>query len=76
MARGGALALRLKPMQNQIHPHPAASELEMFDIVPDRPLPPLESDDESLAHWLREQSEEKLRELLEALSEFYGESRS
>jgi hypothetical protein len=48
----------------------------MFDIVPDRPLPPLLSDDESLANWLREQSEEKLRELLEALSEFYGESRS
>jgi hypothetical protein len=48
----------------------------MFDIVPDRPLPPLLSDDESLAQWLREQSEEKLRELLEALSEFYGERRS
>jgi hypothetical protein len=48
----------------------------MFDIVPDRPLPPVESDDESLTHWLRQQSEEKLRELLEALSEFYGESRS
>jgi len=76
MARGGALELRLESMQNQIHPHPAASELEMFDIVPDRPLPPVESDDESLAHWLRQQSEEKLRELLEALSEFYGESRS
>ena len=76
MARGGALRLGLKPMQNQIEPHPAASQLEMFEIVPDRPLPPLLSDDESLAHWLREQSEEKLRELLEALSEFYGESRS
>jgi hypothetical protein len=48
----------------------------MFDIVPDQPLPPVTSDDASLADWLREQSEEKLRELLEALSEFYGESRS
>jgi len=76
MARGCALELLLESMQNQIHPHPAASELEMFDIVPDRPLPPMESDDESLTHWLRQQSEEKLRELLEALSEFYGESRS
>ena len=76
MARGGALRLGLKPMQNEIHPHPAASQLEMFDIVPDRPLPPATSDDESLALWLREQSEDKLRELLEALSEFYGESRS
>jgi hypothetical protein len=76
MARGGAPELHLEPMQNQIHPHPAASELEMFDIVPDRPLPPLESADESLAHWLREQSEDKLRELLESLSNFYGESHS
>jgi hypothetical protein len=48
----------------------------MFDIVPDQPLPPVRLDDTSLADWLREQSEEKLRELLEALSEFYGESRS
>jgi hypothetical protein len=48
----------------------------MFDIVPDRPLPPVQSEDESLAQWLRDQSEEKLRELLEALSEFYGEHRS
>jgi hypothetical protein len=63
-------------MQNQIHPHPAASQLEMFDIVPDRPLPPVQSEDESLAQWLRDQSEEKLRELLEALSEFYGDRRS
>jgi len=63
-------------MQNQIHPHPAASQLEMFDIVPDRPLPPAQSEDESLAEWLRDQSEEKLRELLEALSEFYGDRRS
>ena len=62
-------------MQNEIHQHPAASQLEMFDIVPDRPLPPATSDDESLSLWLREQSEDKLRELLEALSEFYGESR-
>ena len=63
-------------MQNEIHPHPAASQLEMFDIVPDRPLPPIQSDDESLTQWLREQSQEKLRELLEALTECYGESRS
>jgi len=63
-------------MQNQIHPHPTASQLEMFDIVPDRPLPPVQSEDESLAQWLRDQSEEKLRELLEALSEFYGDHRS
>jgi hypothetical protein len=63
-------------MQNQIHPHPAASQLEMFDIVPDRPLPPTQSEDESLAEWLRDQSEEKLRELLEAISEFYGDRRS
>ena len=48
----------------------------MFDIVPDQPLPPVTSDDASLADWLREQSEDKLRELLEALSDFYGESRS
>lgn len=63
-------------MQNEIHPHPAATQLEMFDIVPDRPLPPLESDHECLARWLREQSEDKLRELLESLSDFHGESRS
>jgi hypothetical protein len=48
----------------------------VFDIVPDRPLPPVKSNDESLAHWLREQSEEKLRELLETLTEFYGERHS
>ena len=76
MAQGGALELRLEPMQNQIHPHPAASQLEVFDIVPDRPLPPVKSDDESLAHWLREQSEDKLRELLETPTEFYGERHS
>ena len=70
------MELRLEPMQNQIHPHPAASHLEMYDIVPDRPLPPVQSEDESLAEWLRDQSEEKLRELLEALSEFYGDHRS
>lgn len=75
MAREPASELPLGPMQNEIHPHPAASQLEMFDIVPDQPLPPATSDDASLAHWLREQSEDKLRELLEALSEFYGESR-
>ena len=62
-------------MQNEIHPHPAATQLEMFDIVPDRPLPPVESDQEVLAHWLREQSEDKLRELLETISKFQGESR-
>jgi hypothetical protein len=63
-------------MQNENNPHPAASQLEMFDIVPDRPLPPVESDQEYLARWLREQSEDKLRELLESLSAFHGESRS
>ena len=63
-------------MQKNTRPHPADAQLEMFDIVPDRPLPAARSDDESLAHWLREQSEEKLRELVEALSEFHGESRS
>ncbi|MEI8293595.1 MAG: hypothetical protein WCG66_06305 [bacterium] len=62
-------------MQNEIHPHPAADQLEMFDIVPDRPLPVPESDDESLARWLRDQSEEKLHELLEAVSKFNGEGR-
>lgn len=76
MVQRARLELRLEPMQNQIHPHPAASQLEMFDIVPDRPLPPVQSEEESLAQWLREQSEEKLRELLESLSEFYGEHRS
>lgn len=75
MARETALALHLRPMQKETDPHPAATQLEMFDIVPDRPLPAEASDDASLAHWLREQSEEKLQELLEALSEFYGESR-
>ena len=63
-------------MQNEIHPHPAATQLEMFDIVPDRPLPPEQSDEEVLAHWLREQSEDKLREILESVSKFQGESRS
>jgi hypothetical protein len=63
-------------MQNQIRPHLAASQLKVFDIVPDHPLPPMKSDDESLAHWLREQSKEKLRELLETLSEFYVERHS
>jgi len=62
-------------MQNDSDPHPAATQLEMFDIVPDRPIPAARNEDASLAQWLREQSEEKLRELLEALSEFYGESR-
>ena len=76
MAGRPAPELPLGPMQNEIHPHPAASQLEMFDIVPDQPLPPVRLDDASLADWLREQSEDKLRELLEALSEFYGESRS
>ena len=64
------------PMQNEIHPHPAAAQLEMFNIVPDRPLPPMESDHELLADWLREQSEDKLREILESVSKFHGESRS
>ena len=76
MARGMASGLRLVPMQNEIHPHPAATQLEMFNIVPDRPLPPVESDHEVLAHWLREQSEDKLREILESVSKFQGESRS
>lgn len=48
----------------------------MFNIVPDRPLPPMESDEEVLAHWLREQSEDKLREILESVSKFQGASRS
>jgi hypothetical protein len=60
-------------MQKEIHPHPAASGLEMFDAVPDQPLPARESDDESLARWLREQSEEKLHELLQAVSKFNGD---
>jgi hypothetical protein len=47
----------------------------MFNIVPDRPLPPIESDHEVLADWLREQSEDKLREILESASKFQGESR-
>ena len=76
MARGMASGLRLVPMQNEIHPHPAATQLEMFDIVPDRPLPPEQSDEEVLANWLREQSEDKLREILESVSKFQGESRS
>ena len=48
----------------------------MFNIVPDRPLPPVESDEEVLANWLREQSEDKLREILESVSKFQGERRS
>jgi len=76
MARGRASELRLVPMQIEIHPHPAATQLEMFNIVPDRPLPPMESDEEVLANWLREQSEDKLREILESVSKFQGESRS
>lgn len=48
----------------------------MFNIVPDRPLPPMESDHELLADWLREQSEDKLREILESVSKFQGASRS
>lgn len=76
MARESAAALRLWPMQNETFTHPAPTRLEMFDMVPDRPLPPLESDQESLARWLREQSEEKLRELLESLADFHGERHS
>ncbi len=76
MVQKARLELSLEPMQNQIHPHPAASQLEMFDIVPDRPLPPVQSEDESVAQWLRDKSEEKVRELLKSLSEFYGEHRS
>jgi hypothetical protein len=35
----------------------------------------MESDHEVLADWLREQSEDKLREILESASKFQGESR-
>ena len=54
-------------------------QLELFDIVPDRPLPcpePTErychecmaGEDDTLASWLRRQSEEQLNAIVESLA--------
>ena len=56
-----------------------AEQLELFDIVPDRPLPsPLPPSgnccecmgdgDDTLAAWLRRQSEDQLRAILDSLT--------
>lgn len=55
-------------------------QLELFDIVPDRPLPvPRLSDDPSAEphmEWLRSQSEDELRILLQILESTPGFRRS
>lgn len=66
----------------------AASEeqLELFNIVPDRPLPTPEptggccagcmaGEDDTLAAWLRRQSEEQLNAIVESLARNNGITR-
>ena len=62
--------------QISIQDNPSPEQLELFDIVPDRPLPPLSFGDdpgsEPLMEWLRGQSEEDLRTLLQILESTPG----
>ena len=65
-------------MNEQIHFQDATTleQLELFDIVPDQPLPVprLQDDpsDESLMEWLRRQSENDLRTLVQILESTPG----
>jgi hypothetical protein len=59
---------------------PTLEQLELFDIVPDRPLPPRDLDGDPSAEphmeWLRRQSEEGLRILVQILESTPGFRRS
>ncbi len=58
----------------------ALEQLDLFDIVPDRPLPPpgLDGDPSAEPHmeWLRRQSEDDLRILVQILESTPGFRRS
>ena len=62
--------------QTSIQDIPVLEQLELFDIVPDRPLPPPDIDDDPDAEphmeWLRRQSEDELRILLQILESTPG----
>jgi hypothetical protein len=69
----------MRPMRNDIHPPSTEAQLELFPIIPDHPLPPLggstfrpAEEPDSLAAWLRTQSEDQLRTLLHTLSRNSG----
>lgn len=64
----------------------SVKQLELFEIVPDRPLPTPEptggccagcmtGEDDTLAAWLRRQSEEQLNTILESLAHNSGIAR-
>ncbi len=78
MLRGGAAVYRRRRMRTKEPDIPCTTEeqLELFDIVPDRPLPPPNAGRglraEPHVEWLRRQSEDQLRILLEILQHTPG----
>lgn len=65
---------------------PTGEQLELFDFIPDRPLPSPEptarhcqecmaGEDDTLVAWLRRQSEEQLDAIVESLARNNGTAR-
>jgi hypothetical protein len=74
------------PMNMQSCATTIEKQLELFDIVPDRPLPNpepigaychecMEGEEDTLASWLRRQSEEQLNAIVESHALINGVSR-
>ena len=79
MEAGSRWAYRCPPMkQNQFFDLEAEEQLELFDVIPDMPLPSLLDDPANEPHmeWLKRQSNDGLRIFLQILENTQGFRRS
>ena len=79
MEAGSGRVYRCPPMkQNQFFDLEAEEQLELFDVIPDMPLPGLLDDPANEPHmdWLKRQSNDGLRIFLQILENTQGVRRS